>query len=69
MVHDYLILEVAKLLTIFRAMMHDEQYYPDPYTFNPDRYLQVSPLGSTVRGDASFAPDDPASLVFGFGRR
>ena len=40
-----------------RAMTHDEEIYPDPFTFNPNRHL----------GDA--AQPDPYKFVFGFGRR
>ncbi|KIM82450.1 hypothetical protein PILCRDRAFT_70736 [Piloderma croceum F 1598] len=38
-------------------MMHDEEIYKDPYTFNPGRFL-----GSTPERD-------PADFVFGYGRR
>ena len=40
-----------------RAITHDEEIYPDPFTFNPNRHL----------GDA--AQPDPYKFVFGFGRR
>ena len=38
-------------------MTHDEEIYPDPFTFNPGRHL----------GDD--AQPDPYKFVFGFGRR
>ncbi|KAL5637726.1 hypothetical protein ACGC1H_002106 [Rhizoctonia solani] len=39
------------------AILHDPNTYPDPYTFQPERYLQNHP-----------APD-PRKYIFGFGRR
>jgi hypothetical protein len=38
-------------------MTHDEEIYPDPFTFEPNRHL----------GDD--AQPDPYKFVFGFGRR
>jgi cytochrome P450 len=38
------------------AMLHDEKQYPDPHTFNPDRFLDHN-------------QPDPTTIVFGFGRR
>ena len=40
-----------------RGMTHDEEIYPDPFTFNPNRHL----------GDD--AQPDPYKFAFGFGRR
>ena len=40
-----------------RGITHDEEIYPDPFTFNPSRHL----------GDD--AQPDPYKFVFGFGRR
>lgn len=42
------------------AMMHDESVYPDPFTFNPDRFLE---------GNGRSPQADPREYVFGFGRR
>ncbi|KAJ7251389.1 cytochrome P450 [Mycena rebaudengoi] len=42
------------------AMLYDEIEYPNPYKFNPDRFLLNGQLNSAVR--------DP-NLVFGFRRR
>jgi cytochrome P450 len=39
------------------AMMHDETMYPDPFTFDPTRFLGDTPQ------------PDPREYVFGFGRR
>ncbi|KAG8710304.1 hypothetical protein FRC11_004651 [Ceratobasidium sp. 423] len=39
------------------AIMHDPTLYPDPYTFNPERYLKERP------------ETDPRRFLFGFGRR
>ncbi|TBU56856.1 cytochrome P450 [Dichomitus squalens] len=43
------------------AMMHDPKVYPQPEVFEPERYLKDSVLNPDV--------PDPASVVFGFGRR
>lgn len=44
-----------------RAIMHDPQEYPDPFVFNPERFLP-SKTGSPMQ-------PDPRSYAFGFGRR
>lgn len=44
-----------------RAMLHDENVYPDPFTFNPDRFMND--------GKNKTAERDPAHAAFGFGRR
>ncbi|KAI0076589.1 cytochrome P450 [Panus rudis PR-1116 ss-1] len=43
------------------AMLHNETIYPDPHTFNPDRFMKDGQLDPDVR--------DPAVAAFGFGRR
>ncbi|KAI0754764.1 cytochrome P450 98A3 [Daedaleopsis nitida] len=44
------------------SMMHDEEAYPEPKRFYPERFLgEDGKLDSKVR--------DPATIVFGFGRR
>ncbi|KAF8527426.1 cytochrome P450 [Hysterangium stoloniferum] len=44
------------------AILHDETMYPDPMTFNPDRYLDAN-------GKLNPNVMDPAQASFGFGRR
>ncbi|KAF5324171.1 hypothetical protein D9619_011321 [Psilocybe cf. subviscida] len=43
------------------AMLHDEKVYPDPFTFNPDRFIKDGKIDKSVR--------DPAHACWGFGRR
>ncbi|RDB21839.1 hypothetical protein Hypma_010803 [Hypsizygus marmoreus] len=43
------------------AIMHNESVYPDPFTFDPDRFMKDGKLSPDVR--------DPALAAFGFGRR
>jgi len=38
-------------------MLHNPEMYPDPFAFNPERYLGDSPQR------------DPRKIVFGYGRR
>ena len=45
-----------------RAIFHDETVYPDPNTFNPDRFL-------TEDGRIDPSVPDPEHRVFGSGRR
>lgn len=49
------------LIKCFRAMTHDEKIYPDPFTFNPERFLKDGKLDPSVL--------QPESVAFGFGRR
>ena len=44
-----------------RAMLHDEDDYPDPTAFHPERFLKDGKLDPSVR--------DPSQMAFGFGRR
>ncbi|KAJ2922481.1 hypothetical protein H1R20_g14609, partial [Candolleomyces eurysporus] len=46
------------------AMLHDENIYPDPFEFNPDRFINPD----TGELDYSHARD-PMHACFGFGRR
>ncbi len=47
--------------SVSRAIMHNEKVYPDPERFSPERYLKDESLDPEVM--------DPASVVFGMGRR
>ncbi|KIM42409.1 hypothetical protein M413DRAFT_18664 [Hebeloma cylindrosporum] len=45
------------------AMLHDENIYPDPFAFKPERFLTEDGLG--IRKDVK----DPGFAFWGFGRR
>ena len=42
-------------------MLNNEQDYPEPHEFKPERYLKDGKLDSSVK--------DPLDIAFGFGRR
>jgi cytochrome P450 len=42
-------------------MLHNEDDYPDPSAFKPERFMKDGQLDSNIR--------DPAIMAFGFGRR
>lgn len=42
-------------------MLHDENIYPDPLAFKPERFLNDGKINPSVR--------DPELVAFGFGRR
>ena len=48
-------------IILHRAMLNDEQVYPEPHKFKPERFLKNGELDSSVR--------DPMDIAFGFGRR
>ena len=51
--------------------MRDERYFTDPEAFVPERHLQGVDHAKEENEEAlsSFKPEDPSSIVFGFGRR
>ena len=49
-----------------RAILHDPAVYPDPETFNPERFLHRGPDGKVALNPAV---PDPMDVAFGFGRR
>lgn len=50
-----------ELKYMFRSILHNEEDYPDPSTFNPDRFIKDGKINPDVR--------DPTTITFGFGRR
>jgi cytochrome P450 len=66
---EYRSFVIPKGATVFPAVwgvLHDPQMYPDPDTFKPERFLNITPEGSYVDN-----PNvrDPRKIVFGCGRR
>ncbi|KAI0796928.1 cytochrome P450 [Abortiporus biennis] len=59
--NGYFIRKGTVVYTNIWAMTRDPIEYPDPETFNPERFLKDGQLDPTVR--------DPRTLTFGFGRR
>ena len=61
----------TRILSLHRQMLRDEEFYSDPYEFNPDRF--ISPTDTSDRKidstELSASAGDPKSIVFGFGRR
>ena len=53
-----------------RQMMRDTKYFERPEDFNPDRFLGITNRYETAEQALNnLYPDDPSSIVFGFGRR
>ncbi|KAL1950428.1 hypothetical protein VTO73DRAFT_5552 [Trametes versicolor] len=59
--HGYFIPAGTTVIGGVWGCAHDPAIYPDPDTFNPDRFIKDGQLDPSVL--------DPASLVFGWGRR
>jgi hypothetical protein len=49
-----------------RAILHNPEDYPEPYEFNPERYLKQGANGE-YQIDKSVR--DPRTAAFGYGRR
>ncbi|KAI0777944.1 cytochrome P450 [Irpex lacteus] len=58
--NGYLIPADSTIMANQWAMLHDERVYPDPSSFNPDRFL---------KGEGHTPQNDPRDVAFGFGRR
>ena len=44
-------------------IVRDEKIYPDPYTFDPERFVEKS------NDNVPTKQPDPTQYIFGFGRR
>jgi hypothetical protein len=52
---------ISDQLKLLRSMLRNEEVYPSPDIFNPDRFIKDGVLNQEIR--------DPRDIVFGFGRR
>ncbi|CAA7268863.1 unnamed protein product [Cyclocybe aegerita] len=59
--NGYFIPAQSVVLSNMWAILHNDNDYPDPETFQPERFLKDGCLDTSVR--------DPADVIFGFGRR
>ncbi|KAJ3506015.1 hypothetical protein NMY22_g17383 [Coprinellus aureogranulatus] len=59
--NGYFIPKGTYVLTNTWAILHDPSIYKNPLEFNPDRFINDGKLDPTIR--------DPASAIFGYGRR
>ncbi|PIL29859.1 cytochrome P450 [Ganoderma sinense ZZ0214-1] len=57
--NGYLVEKETVILVNFWGMLRAEEHYPDPHTFNPERWI------GRERSD----PTHPLNIAFGFGRR
>jgi cytochrome P450 len=61
--NGFLIPKDTTVVTNLWAMMNDEEVYPSPDVFDPDRFLEGNGKGGKGR------QRDPREIAFGFGRR
>ncbi|KAG9027418.1 hypothetical protein FRB95_007786 [Tulasnella sp. JGI-2019a] len=59
--NGYLIPARTTIIVNAWGILHDERHYPDPFRFNPERFIP--------KGDGKEAPVDPWAVAFGYGRR
>jgi cytochrome P450 len=58
-----MISSVSPILTsIIRALMHNEDDFPNPENFDPERYLKDGKINPNIKRD-------PVDIAFGMGRR
>lgn len=57
---------------LIRGILHDEEQFPDPLTFKPDRWCSSSTPNSQEhqrQSEEAITPLDPFNVAFGYGRR
>ncbi|KAK2467136.1 hypothetical protein APHAL10511_000685 [Amanita phalloides] len=58
--HGYSVPKGSVIMTNLWNILHDQELYPDPFRFNPERYIAV---------DGEPVQRDPRTICFGYGRR
>ncbi|KAG8877873.1 hypothetical protein FRB97_002944 [Tulasnella sp. 331] len=68
--NGYLIRKGTTVLVNAWGILHDERHFPDPFTFNPDRFLLKDEVDkSLVSKEERETSIDPWDVAFGYGRR
>ncbi|KAJ6452419.1 cytochrome P450 [Mycena sanguinolenta] len=65
---DYRIPAGSTVVPNIWAILHDPELYPDPFTFDPERFVRGSGA-STLRRSTRPGQPDPNAYIWGFGRR
>ncbi|KAG9029268.1 hypothetical protein FRB95_005542 [Tulasnella sp. JGI-2019a] len=63
--NGYFIPAGTRIIVNARGILQDERHFPDPSTFNPDRFLDEN----LAAQDAGNPRPDPWDVIFGYGRR
>ncbi|KZS92732.1 cytochrome P450 [Sistotremastrum niveocremeum HHB9708] len=63
--YEKMLIPAGSMIITDMTMCHDPHDFPDPFLFNPDRFLYYEGGAPSLRKDVR----EPEDIVFGFGRR